>query len=174
MIEIKCEYTEMVDIDRLVENPRNPNHHPERQIEILVKNLKHQGFRHPLIVSKRSGFLVVGHGRLEAAKKLGVEKVPVDYQDFESEAVEYQFMVADNKLATLAEHDDSFMIETIKELDLIDMDFELLGMDDFSFKIKEPDVKNTGAELNVDSFDNFQHQCPKCGFEWNDNGQDNS
>ena len=123
----------MVDSEKLIENPKNPNKHDQKQIDVLAKNIKHQGWRHPLIVSKRSGFIVAGHGRLMAAKSLGVEKVPVDYQDFESEADEFRFMVADNKIASMAVHDDSLMIEGIKDLDLIDTDFELLGLGDFNF-----------------------------------------
>lgn len=130
-MKIKCEYSELVEIEKLIENPKNPNTHSVKQIEILAKNILHQGFRHPIIVSKRSGFIAAGHGRLAAARLLDLEKVPVDYQEFENEADEFRFMVADNKIAALADHDDGLMIEGIKDLGLIDSDFELLGLDDF-------------------------------------------
>lgn len=146
MIKVKCEFTEMVDVDKLVEHPRNANKHPERQIELLSKNIKHQGWRLPIVVSKRSGFLVAGHGRLEAAKMLGASEVPVSYQDFESEAEEYQFLISDNKLSALAEHDDAFMIEGIKELGI--QDFELLGLDNFHLP-DEPDPAKEEIEDDV-------------------------
>lgn len=173
-MDIKCKYEQLVPIHKLTPNPKNPNKHGDRQIELLAKIIDNTGFRHPIIVSKRSGFVVAGHGRLMAAEKLKMEQVPVDYQDFKDEAEEYSFVVADNKIAELAEHDDLMMIDTIKELEL--KDFELLGMSEFKMpNIDEiPEVKNTGAELNIDAFDNFQHQCPKCGFEWNDDGSDNA
>jgi hypothetical protein len=69
-----------------------------------------------------------------AARELGLENVPVDYQDFESEAAEFQFLVADNKIAELAESDDLKMIEEIKDLGLQDLNFELLGLEDFSLE----------------------------------------
>ena len=131
-MDIKCAYTEIVDIDLITPNPLNPNKHNEKQINLLAKIIAHTGIRHPLIISKRSSFLNCGHGRLMAFKKNGYTKVPVDYQDFNNEADEYANMVADNKSAALAEHDDAFMIETIQlNDDLKEMDFDLLGMPDF-------------------------------------------
>jgi len=58
-----------------------------------------------------------------------VEKAAIDYQDYADEAQEYADLIADNKIAELAQHDDSKMIEDLKLIDLDD--FELLGMDDF-------------------------------------------
>ena len=164
-MQIKCSYSELKDPSLLTANPRNPNNHGERQIELLAKIINHTGFRHPIVVSKRSGFIVAGHGRLQAAQKLGLSEVPVDYQDFKTEAEEFEFLIADNKIAELADHDDSFMIEGIKELEI--EDFELLGLDNFSIEVAPP--KNTNAELDLDEFDKFDHQCPKCGFEYNEN-----
>ena len=63
----------MVDIEKLVGNPRNPNKHPRNQIELPDKIIKAQGWRNPIVVSKRSGFVVKGHGRLAATRLLGLE-----------------------------------------------------------------------------------------------------
>lgn len=136
MQNIKCSYSEIVSVDSLIPNSKNPNKHNEKQIALLAKNIKMQGQRHPIIVSKRSGFICAGHARLEAIKKLKWETCAVDYQDFESEAVEYSFMISDNKLAELAEHDDNMMINDLKDMKF-DLDFEFLGMSDFSFLIPE-------------------------------------
>ena len=130
-MEIKCSHSDVVEVNQLVEHPRNPNRHPQRQIEMLAKIIKYQGWRHPVIVSRRSGFVVAGHGRIAAARHLGLETVPVEFQDFENEAQEYAFLIADNKIAELAEHDDAMMVDAIKEFDF--EDFELLGLSDLSF-----------------------------------------
>lgn len=82
----KAKEITMVDINNLVPNPDNPNEHPEKQIIRLMKLIEYQGFRNPCIVSNQTGFLVVGHGRLMAAIELGMEKIPVIYQEFENEA----------------------------------------------------------------------------------------
>jgi hypothetical protein len=62
---------------------------------------------------------------------LEMKDFPVNFQDFENEAQEYSFMISDNKIAELAEHDDSMILDEIKNFKL--EDFELLGMNDFSF-----------------------------------------
>jgi hypothetical protein len=133
---IRCTYTKLVDIDTLVGNPLNANTHSDRQIELYAKILKTSGVRKPIIVSNQSGFVNTGHGAMLAAKKNGWTMYPVDYQDFENEAAEYANMIADNKLAELAEHDDAKMLEGIKTLGIEDM--ELLGLDGFEF----PEIPN--------------------------------
>lgn len=134
--KFKCAYTELVDIDTLVENPKNNNKHPEKQIEMLAKIIKYQGQRSPIVVSNRSGFIVKGHGRLQALKKLGYTKVAVDYQDYENEAQEYADMIADNKIAELAEFDMDMVMVELPELDL---DTELLGIVDLP-KLEDSEI----------------------------------
>jgi DNA modification methylase len=147
-MKINCEYSELLDTHKLVPHPRNANKHPERQIDILAKLIDFQGWRLPIIVSKRSGFVVAGHGRLEAAKKLGHEKVPVSYQDFESEAQEFAFLISDNKSSSLAEHDDAFMIEGIKDLGLdVDFDLDLLALPDLVLHDIDPSKEEIEDEV---------------------------
>jgi len=88
-VPVYCAYTEMVEINNLVENPRNPNQHPEKQIELLAKVIAAQGWRAPITVSNLSGYIVRGHGRLAAARLLGLQIVPVDRQDYGSDAEEW-------------------------------------------------------------------------------------
>ena len=134
-MKFNCAYTELVDIHKLVPNPKNNNHHPKEQIDRLAKIIDYQGQRSPIVVSNRSGFIVKGHGRLEAIRKLGWEKVAVDYQDYESEAQEYADMTADNQIAMWAEFDNNMLMSEIPELG--DMDLELLGIKDLKLDIDE-------------------------------------
>lgn len=164
-MQINCAHTEVVDIDLLVENPRNPNRHPEKQVELLAKIMKHQGWRSPIVVSNRSGFIVKGHGRLAAAKLNGWTQAPVDHQDYVNEADEWADMVADNKIAELSSSDMNMIVEDSKLFQ--DLDLELLGMPDFDITTLNS-IANTSAELDTDSFTKFVRECPKCGFEWND------
>lgn len=129
-MEIKSKEIVLVDIDTIIENPKNVNVHSKEQIERLAKLIKHSGFRDPLIISKRSGFLICGHGRLICAKKLKLTSVPVIYQDFKDEAEEYQFMVSHNAIASWAELDLDMIKSEILSFD--DMDIELLGLENFS------------------------------------------
>lgn len=128
-MKIHCNYTELQDPDTLVEHPKNPNKHEDLQIEALAKIIQHQGWRNPIVVSKRSGYVIAGHGRLMASKLMGAESVPVDIQDFEDEASEYAHMIADNKIAEFAEMDDSIIAELLEELP-DDFDLDLAGLID--------------------------------------------
>ena len=127
-IPVHCAHDAIVETEKLVPNPKNPNRHPESQIELLAKIIKAQGWRAPVCVSNRSGFVIKGHGRLDAAKLLKAEKVPVDYQDYASEAEEWADMLADNRIAELAETDDESLAALIKEMDG-KIDLDLTGFD---------------------------------------------
>jgi len=130
-LSIHCCYGELRDPAALVEHPRNPNRHPQKQIEMLARIICHQGWRNPIVVSARSGFVVAGHGRLAAARVLGVAEVPVDMQHFESEADEWAHLVADNRIAELADMDESGLEELLRDLgEVEDFDLDLTGFDE--------------------------------------------
>lgn len=115
MIDIHCSYTELKDPTLLVPNPRNPNQHSATQINLLARIIQSQGWRAPITISKRSGFVVRGHGRLEAALALGLTEVPVDVQEYASEAEEYADLIADNRLAELSSIDNKLLADLLKD-----------------------------------------------------------
>jgi hypothetical protein len=134
-IPVHCAHDELAEVESLVPNPRNPNRHSDEQIRLLSKIIKHQGWRAPITVSNRSGFIVRGHGRLAAAKLLGVELVPVDRQDYATEAEEWADLIADNRLSELSEMDNPALAELLKQLDsgmleVLGADMELTGYTD--------------------------------------------
>ena len=102
---IHCPHDRLVPLAELKPHPQNRNRHPKEQIERLAKILQYQGWRYPIKVSKLSGFITSGHGRLEAAKHLGLEAVPVSVQDYQDEAQEYADLQADNAIASWSELD---------------------------------------------------------------------
>ena len=151
VINVHCAYDEMADITTLVPNPRNPTTHPKKQIELLAKIIKKQGWRAPITVSNRSGFVVRGHGRLLAAQLLGVSQVPVDRQDYATEAEEWADLIADNRIAELAEIDDDMLASLLAEINVGDFDTDLTGF-------SEKQIDNLLADFNMaevkeDNFD---------------------
>lgn len=129
-MQIHCAYKSLVKVADLKEHPKNRNSHPDGQIKRLAKILEYQGFRSPLKVSKRSGFITAGHGRLLAAKLLGLSEVPVDYQDYASEEQELADVHADNAIAAWSELDLDGIASDLSEFPGFDAD--LLGIKDFS------------------------------------------
>ena len=126
-VQIECSHTGMANVAELVENPRNPNKHPASQIELLAKIIANQGWRSPIVISKRSGLIVKGHGRYEAALKLGLDTVPIDEQDYESEEEELADMIADNRLSELGLMERGELKNLIGELDTGEFDLDLTG-----------------------------------------------
>jgi|SRR5271157_3530900 len=123
-------------INSLKPHPKNPNKHSPEQIDRLAKIIEYQGWRHPIVVSKQSGFIVAGHGRLLAAKKLGLSEVPVHYQDFANEDQEYAFVVSDNAIASWAELDLANINVELVGLGP-DFDIDMLGISNFTIDISE-------------------------------------
>ena len=150
-VKVHCAFEKAVDVVDLVEHPRNPNKHGDKQIALLAKIIRNQGWRNPIVVSADSGFIVAGHGRLMAAKVLNVEQVPVDYQPFDNEAEEYAHLIADNRIAELAEADKSELAKLVRELeDKIDLD--LTGFDAPSLEelLATKEEKQVDAEPKTD------------------------
>ena len=128
-IEVWCAYDKLVKVGELIPHPKNPNTHPQNQIKILAQNIRYHGWRHSIVVSKLSGYIVAGHGRLEAAKELGVSIVPVEYQNFASEDNELAVLVGDNRLAELSTLDLNGLQDIIDGFKASDFDTILAGFE---------------------------------------------
>lgn len=120
MPEVFCRYTEMRPVVTLVEHPLNPNKHPEGQLDRLAEVIRGNGWRQPITVSDRSGYIVKGHGRYQAAKRAGFTEVPVEVQHYENEAAEMADMLADNRIAELAEMDMGALNDALSALQVED------------------------------------------------------
>lgn len=127
-VQVHCRYTKLISISALKPHPQNPNKHPKQQLELLAKIIKEQGWRAPITVSNLSGYIIRGHGRMEAAQLLGLDKVPVEYQNYKTEEDEKADLIADNKIAELAEMDDDTLKALMLELEAAKYDVELTGM----------------------------------------------
>ena len=128
-IPVFCAYDEIIPVAKAVPNPQNPNQHPDRQINLLAEIIKQQGWRAPITISNRSGYIVRGHGRLMAARLLGADSVPVDFQNYESDAAEKADMIADNRISEFSALDDDVLAELLAEISESDLDIELSGFD---------------------------------------------
>jgi hypothetical protein len=124
-VTVHCSHTALVNPNKLKPNPDNPNRHSAHQIQILAAIIEEQGWRAPITVSKRSGLIVRGHGRLDAALLMGCEVVPVDEQDYATEAEELADLLADNRLSELAELDEGDLRKVIERLRGADPDFDV-------------------------------------------------
>ena len=155
----RCNYTRLEPIEKIVPNPRNPNTHPEEQIDMLARIMDFQGWRLPIVVSKRSGFIVRGHGRLLAAQRLGLKKVPIDEQDYENEAQEWADLIADNRIAELAETDRATLKDVLEQLDTGEIDLDFTGYDEAALEEMMSEIHQPDEDTNADGGGG----CPECG-----------
>jgi len=126
-MEVRCAYRELLNPKTLKPHPANPNEHGQDQIDLFVEILKYQGWRRPITVSIRSGFITKGHGALAAALAAGCESVPVDYQDYVDEAQELADIVADNQLARMSQMNVGKLQKIVGQLETLSVDLELTG-----------------------------------------------
>lgn len=156
-------------LEELKPYPNNAKAHPESQIEKIARSIKEFGFRVPILISEENE-IIAGHGRVEACNKLGIEEVPTIVADNMTDEEIKAFRIADNRL-TESGWDYDLLKEEIENLKNLDFDISFTGFSEDELESilmedneTEEDFDNT--ELNLDSFEEFNHKCPKCGYEW--------
>ena len=141
-------------------NPRNN----KVAIEPTANSIEKFGFRVPIIVDKNYE-IVAGHTRYEAAKMLGLENVPCIIDDDPSPEKIKAFRLADNKVAELAGWDFELLEAELEE---INIDMSIFGFD-VPEDMMENDFSEVNSEICLDDFsdEQFEYQCPECGFMFN-------
>jgi DNA modification methylase len=126
-VPVFCAYDEIVALGDIRPNPGNPNDHNKKQIRLLGDIIQATGWRAPITVSKRSGLITKGHGRRMAAAAMGWKSAPVEYQDYASEEEEHADLIADNRIAELADLDMGKLMDMVQEMDTGIVPVELTG-----------------------------------------------
>jgi hypothetical protein len=142
---------EIVDINLPVPYDKNMNKHTDEQIERLRKLIRYQGFRNPLVLQKGTNIIAAGHGRLIAAKLEGMKTVPVIYQEFESEAQFYAYVVSDNAINSNGWGgglDFSQINVDITDLGP-ELDIDMLGIKEFTIEAAEK-IDDKPVDINFD------------------------
>lgn len=134
---------ELADMSAVIANPRNPRTHSDKQVTKIAASIRRFGFLNPLLVDA-SGMILAGHGRLEAAKKLGIEQVPIIRVNHLTPSEKRAYAIADNRLGELSGWDEDLL-----KLEVIDlMDFDLSLVDLTGFETPELDILIDGPLVN--------------------------
>lgn len=145
---------ETVSVSSLKPYPRNARTHSKRQIRQIADSIREFGWTNPILIDDRAG-LIAGHGRIEAAKLLGLVQVPVIRLADMSEAQKRAYVIADNKLAENAGWDRGLLAIEIQGLIEIDplFDIEMTGfvMGEIDVLIGEQAVAADRAAANRQS-----------------------
>jgi DNA modification methylase len=123
-----AERIELWPIDRLRPYERNPRTHSEGQVDQIAASMVEFGWTNPILIDENAGILA-GHGRLLAARKLGLAEVPVIRFEHLSEAQKRAYVLADNQIALQAGWDDALLAEELAWLRDERFDLDLIGFD---------------------------------------------
>ena len=170
MTDIKDD-VEKVSIDKIIKYTGNPKSHPDDQIDKIASSIKNYGFDQPIVVDAENE-IIKGHGRLEAAKKLGLEEVPVITQKDLSKAQVKAARLADNRTAE-SEWEREILAVELEELEEMDVDLQDTGFG-------QEEIENITGDVDIDEFfeevDDMDDEngddepetatCPECGYEF--------
>ena len=115
-------------IESLIPYINNSRKHSDEQVAQIAASIKEFGWTNPILVDGNNG-LIAGHGRLLAARKLGMAKVPVIELAHLSENQKKALIIADNKLALNSDWDNELLMIELQELNNVDYDLSVLGFD---------------------------------------------
>ena len=175
----------------LIPYENNSRIHTDQQISQLANSIEQWGFTIPILIDE-ANMILAGHGRLLAAKQLGIEEVPCVMADGWTEEQKRAYIIADNKLAENSSWDTDLYFSELKELSSLGFDLSLAGFDsdlNFSFKpnlspnteyaeVTDGDIEKAnksiyeqfvgaGTKPHKDALDVI---CPECGEEFTVSG----
>ena len=120
---------ELWPLDRLKPYERNARTHDDAQVAKIAASITEFGFTNPILVDSADG-IIAGHGRLMAAKELGLAEVPVIVLDHLTDAQRRAYILADNRLALDAGWDNDMLAAELADLQGEGFDLELTGFTD--------------------------------------------
>lgn len=115
-----------IDVEKLIPYARNSRTHSPDQVAQIAASIKEFGFLNPVIIDGEMG-IIAGHGRVMAARKLGITELPCIDAAHLTEAQKRAYIIADNKLAMNAGWDDEMLRVELQDLVGVGFDIELTG-----------------------------------------------
>lgn len=135
---------EMIDISELHPYENNARTHSDSQLEAICNSIKEFGFINPVIIDENN-MILVGHGRIEASKRLGIKQAPFRRVTNLTDDQKKAYILVDNRLSDLGGWDEDMLAQ---ELESISLDMTAFGFEDFNIDIDEPE-----PEIEEDDFD---------------------
>ena len=142
---------ELMPLASLKPHARNPRTHSPKQVRQIAESIRKFGFVNPILIDGDGG-VIAGHGRIEAAKLLGIDTVPTIRLADMTEAQKRAYILTDNKLAENAGWDQELLaleLNYIAELD-IDFDLTITGFEtaEIDLLMSVPDTTGGGEDAD--------------------------
>ena len=148
---------ETISIDDLIPYVNNARTHDEAQVAQIAASIKEFGFNNPILIDSKSG-IIAGHGRLAAARKLGLKEVPAIRLGHLTDVQRKAYIIADNKLALNAGWDNELLGIEIMDLKEFGFDIDLLGFSEDElkeFEFGNDNLNNDDEQKNASLSDRF-------------------
>lgn len=165
--EAAAVWVRVADLTPWEDNPRRN----DAAVPEVMASIRRFGFAAPIVARRADGEIIAGHTRLEAARRLGLDRVPVRYMDLDPVDA-HLLALADNKVGEIAEWDDAKLAGVLAELDVGEAT-EGLGFSEDELRdllgqigddVSEVNHVDGAQEISEDDFSEFAHTCPRCGF----------
>lgn len=170
---------EQISTENLIPYARNSRTHSPEQVAQIAGSIREFGFTNPVLIDADNG-IIAGHGRVMAAQKLGLAKVPCIRLAHLTETQRRAYVIADNKLALNAGWDEEMLALELSDLREMDFDLELTGFDaeaiEAALNPQEPDFA-PGTEDDQGKLDELSPKmviCPKCNTTFDSRGHEQS
>jgi ParB-like chromosome segregation protein Spo0J len=166
-MEIKItQHIEQIDIKELIPYARNSRTHSDIQVTQIAASIKEFGFTNPVLINEDND-IIAGHGRVLAAKRLGLDEVPCIRLSHLSETQQRAYVIADNNLALNAGWNFDMLSVEIDELNDQKYDTSLLGFtnEQLAEMIGTPEIPPVLDEENPKK-ESETTICPKCHHEF--------
>lgn len=138
----------LADVSELIPYVRNARTHSQAQVSQIAASIREFGFLSPILVAEDNTILA-GHGRLAAALKLGLKKVPCVKENHLTETQKRAYIIADNKLSLNAGWDSELLAVELSELEGADFNLDLLGFDETELS----SIFDADKDVSDDDFD---------------------
>jgi len=154
-------------LNDIVPYGENPKEHPQEQVDKIASSIQRFGWDQPIVVDG-NGTIIKGHGRYQAAQKLGLEEVPVIEQPDLSDAEARAARIADNRVAESDWNGDLLAVE-LELVEESDIPIETTAFNESESEeyLEPPDLEVPDEFNEVDEEEiEFEHECPECGYQW--------
>lgn len=138
----------LLDIDKFIENPDNPNEHPQGQIDDLKNEIQRLGFRGEIVIDEENT-IICGHGRVQACKELGIKKLPVVQYDDLTEAEKISYMQMDNRIGQYSNQNIEKLQENFIKIEELGGIISEVEKDLFNFAIPDIDIKTPEFDSDI-------------------------
>ncbi len=161
-----ADHIELKKVDELIPYSKNARLHSEAQVAQIAASIIEFGFTNPVLIDGKKG-IIAGHGRLMAAKKLGLKEVPVVVLDHLSETQKKAYIIADNKLAENAGWDEEILASELADLKEEKFNLDLIGFEDQELEEIFSNLYNKDEEQEAEEIPEVEEKpISKSGDVW--------